>query len=112
MVADLISSGGVPLIGGGLIGFATGYAMKKITKFVIIGLGLLALLLGYLEYQKWISINWTVVENQTSILMTHAAHKAYQLTQTTTTQNMGHEIPIGLGVLGFLPGLALGFARG
>ena len=105
MVADIltssITSSGVPLVGGGLIGFAVGYALKKIAKFVVIGIGLIALLIAYLEYQKWISANWAVIESQTSTMMT----QAYVVT---------HEIPtgIGLGVVGFLPGLAMGFAKG
>lgn len=111
MVADtittLMQSGGMPLLGGGLFGIAAGYALKKIAKFVMLGLGILALILGYLEYQKWISVNWHIVENQTSTLMSHAAHKAY-----VVTQQLGHEIPIGLGLIGFLPGLAIGFANG
>jgi uncharacterized membrane protein (Fun14 family) len=110
MVADVITSSGIPLMGGGVIGFAVGYALKKIAKIIIIGLGLVALLIGYLEYQKWISANWTVIENQTSTMMTQAAHKAYAV-----TQQMGHEIPtggVGLGVMGFLSGLAIGFVRG
>ena len=57
MVTDALISSGIPLAGGGVIGFAVGYALKKIIKFVIIGLGLVALLIGYLEYQKWISAN-------------------------------------------------------
>lgn len=110
VVVDTITtlySGGIPLLGGGLLGVAAGYALKKIAKFVILGLGLIALILGYLEFEKWISVNWTVVENQTSTLMTHAAHKAY-----VVTQQMGHEIPIGLGVVGFLPGMFVGFMKG
>ena len=67
MVADIltssITSSGVPLVGGGLIGFAVGYALKKIAKFVVIGIGLIALLIAYLEYQKWISANWAVIES-------------------------------------------------
>jgi hypothetical protein len=47
------------------------------------------------------------VKDQTSTIMTHAAHKAYSV-----TQQMGHEIQIGLGIAGFLPGMALGFANG
>ena len=48
-----------------------------------------------------------MVENQSSAFMTHAAHKAYAI-----IQNMSHEIPIGLGVIGFMPGLAAGLLRG
>lgn len=104
---NLISSSTFPAISGGVLGFAAGYCLKKIAKLVMIGLGLLALLIGYLEFQKWISVNWTVVENQTSAIMTHAVHKAYVVTQQT-----GHQIPIGLGVIGFVPGLVIGLARG
>jgi len=43
-------------------------------------LGAIALFLGYLEYQRWISVNWAIVENQTQMFMTHAAHKAYVIT--------------------------------
>ena len=35
--------------------------------------------------------------------MAHAAHKAYVI-----TQQMGHEIPISLGVIGFMPGFFWG----
>lgn len=110
MVVDTITTliqSGVPLLGGILFGIAAGYALKKIAKFVMLGLGILILILGYLGYQKWISVNWLIIENQTSTLMTHAAHKAY-----VVTQQMGHQIPIGLGLIGFLPGLAIGFTRG
>ncbi|MGC2574186.1 MAG: FUN14 domain-containing protein, partial [Candidatus Nitrosopolaris sp.] len=96
MVTDILASSmltsAFPLIGGGAIGFGTGYLLKKLMKLAFIALGLFALLLGYLEYQRLISVNWAVVENQTSTIMTHAANKAYAV-----TQQMGHEIPIGLG---------------
>jgi hypothetical protein len=52
-------------------------------------------LIGYLEYQRWITVNWTILENQTSTVMTHAANKAYII-----TQQMGHCIPVGLGGYG------------
>jgi len=80
IITDQISLG-APLVGGGLLGFATGFAMKKIMKLAFIILGLFALALGYLEYQKIISVNWTVIENQTQTLMTHTAHNVYVVTQ-------------------------------
>jgi hypothetical protein len=49
-------------------------AKQKIAKFLVIALGGIVLLLGYLEYQKWISANWTVIENQTSTMMTQVVH--------------------------------------
>jgi uncharacterized membrane protein (Fun14 family) len=107
LTTSLISSVGFPLAGGGLLGVATGYAIKKIMKLAFIGLGLLALLLGFLEYKHWISVNWITVESQTSSMMTHAANKIM-----TVTQHMNQQIPIGLGVVAFIPGLAIGFMKG
>jgi uncharacterized membrane protein (Fun14 family) len=84
------------------------YLLKKLIKLeTFIALGLIALLLGYLEYQKWISVNWVTVGNQTSLLMTHAANKI-----ATITQHMNHEVPIGMDLLGFAPGVAIGSYKG
>ena len=102
---NLISAG-APLVGGGLLGFATGFAIRKIMKLAFIGLGLLMLVLGFLEYKHWISVNWTV-ENQSSAIMTHVANKI-----ATVTQHMNHEIPIWMDLLGFAPGVLLGFYKG
>ena len=103
---NLISAG-TPLVTGGLVGFATGFAIRKIMKLVFIGLGLLALVLGFLEYKHWISVNWTVAENQSNVIMTHVANRI-----AAVTQYMNHEIPIGIGLLGFAPGVLLGFYKG
>jgi len=65
-------------------------------KLAFIGLGLVMLVLGYLEYKHWISVNWTVTENQSSSILTHFANKI-----ATVTQHMNHETPIGMGLLGF-----------
>jgi uncharacterized membrane protein (Fun14 family) len=48
MIDRTLISSGFPLFGGGAIGFAVCYALK-IMKLVIIGLGLLVLLIGYLN---------------------------------------------------------------
>ena len=76
-------------------------------KLTFIALGLLALLLGYLEYQRWITVNWTVAENQSSAFMKYAVNKI-----SVITQHMGGDIPIAVGVLGFVPGLVLGLYKG
>jgi hypothetical protein len=76
-------------------------------KFALIGFGLLILAIGFFGYKHWISVNWVTIENRTSVIMSHIAHKAY-----VVTQQIGHEIPIGLGVVGFMPGLAIGLLRG
>jgi uncharacterized membrane protein (Fun14 family) len=107
VVPDQLISSVFPLIGGGAIGFGVGYVIKKLMKLAFIGLGLVMLVLGFLEYKHWISVNWTVTENQSSAIMTHLANKI-----VTVTQHMNHEIPIGIGLLGFAPGVLLGFYKG
>ena len=107
MIDQNLISAGTPLVGGGLLGFCIGWSIKRIMKLIFIGLGLLILALGFLEYKHWISVNWTVTENQSSAIMTHLANKI-----ATVTQHMNHEIPIGVGVLGFMPGLVLGLYKG
>ena len=54
-----------------------------------------------------ISVNWGTVETATSTIITHAANKI-----AAVTQHMNQELPVGLGLLGFAPGLALGLMRG
>ena len=107
MIDQSLISAGTPLVGGGLLGFATGFAIRKIMKFAFICLGLLVLVLGFLEYKHWILVNWTVVENQSNVIMTHVANRI-----AAVTQHMNHEIPIGIGLLGFAPGVLLGFYKG
>ncbi|GIU71753.1 MAG: hypothetical protein KatS3mg003_1232 [Candidatus Nitrosocaldaceae archaeon] len=43
---------------GGIVGFFMGFAIKKITKIAIFALGFFFLILVYLEYQGFISINY------------------------------------------------------
>jgi uncharacterized membrane protein (Fun14 family) len=50
MTQSLINSG-MPLAGGGLLGFLSGFALKKILKLAFIAVGLIILLLGFLEYK-------------------------------------------------------------
>ena len=107
MIDQNLVSTGTPFVGGCLLGFATGFAIRKIMKLAFIGLGLLALVLAFLEYKHWILVNWTVAGNQSSAIITNVANKI-----ATVTQHMNHEIPIGVGVLGFMPGIALGLYKG
>jgi len=52
LIDQSLISAGTPLVGGGLLGFVTGFAIRKIMKLAFIGLGLLVLLIGFLEYQR------------------------------------------------------------
>ena len=47
-----------PLVGGGAIGFGVGYVIKKLMKLAFIGLGLVMLVLGFLEYKHWMDMHY------------------------------------------------------
>jgi uncharacterized membrane protein (Fun14 family) len=44
--------------GGFLIGFITGYAIKKVIKLAAVIVGLFIAALAYLEYQRILNVDW------------------------------------------------------
>jgi len=66
LISDIFSLGGLltaQVAIGIIIGFFMGYAIKKITKIAIVGIGLFFLLLVYLEYNEFITINYEKITN-------------------------------------------------
>jgi len=60
MATDLAPFAGT--VGGGfLLGFITGYAIKKIIKLAVI-VGLFIAALAYLEYQRILNVDWHKVQ--------------------------------------------------
>jgi uncharacterized membrane protein (Fun14 family) len=49
---------GLPLIGGGIMGFVIGLAIKKLAKIAALVLGVIFALLMYLQYRHWINVDW------------------------------------------------------
>lgn len=108
----------LPIVGGAGIGYAMGWLCKKLIKIAIIGIGLILALLAYLEYQKWIIVDWHVVENQTSTLLQHSTQQMLNVVNKTAadlnTHNLNHidiAYPL-LGVTGFLPAFIFGLMKG
>ena len=107
---------GVALGGGGITGFAIGYALKKLIKVAIIGFGLILTLIAYLEYRRWMSVNWDVVQNQTGAFIEHSTQQMMDVINNTARELGNHHqldatFPV-LGVTGFVPGILLGLSRG
>jgi uncharacterized membrane protein (Fun14 family) len=122
LIESTVINAGVPLVGGGVTGFAIGYALKKLIKIAIIGLGLILALIAYLEYRRWISANWDVVQNQTGAFIEHSMQQVMDTVNNTARElehnNLDHihshidpAFPV-LGITGFVPGLVLGLSRG
>jgi uncharacterized membrane protein (Fun14 family) len=108
---------GLPIVGG-VTGFAIGYFLKKLLKFIILGIGLVFILIAFLEYKKWIAVHWATVLNQTGTFLQHSTQHVLDAVnntaQTLEHQNLNHldvSYPL-LGVTGFVPGFILGIIRG
>jgi uncharacterized membrane protein (Fun14 family) len=108
----------LPILGGGFIGFVLGYICRKLIKIAIIGLGLIFALLAFLEYKKWIAVDWDVVQNQTNAFLERSSEQMLSVVSNTATglskHNLNHldaAYPI-LGVTGFIPGFIFGLSRG
>jgi uncharacterized membrane protein (Fun14 family) len=61
MATDLSPLAGT--VGGGfLIGFVTGYAIKKLIKLAAVIVGLFIAALAYLQYQRILNVDWHKVQ--------------------------------------------------
>ena len=122
MVVDSISTAtlmnaGAPLLGGGILSFAMGYVLTKLLKLALIGVGLILAFIAFLEYKKWISVNWDIVQSQAGAFVQHSTQQVMDVVNNTarelgnTHAVVGAVVPI-LGITGFVPGLFLGLSRG
>ena len=55
-------------------------------------IGLILALLAYLEYQKWIKVDWTVVQTQASIFMQISSQKLTEIVDDTAHEINQHNI--------------------
>jgi uncharacterized membrane protein (Fun14 family) len=113
-----LMSHGLPIVGGGFIGFVLGYICRKLIKIAIVGLGSIFALLAFLQYKKWIAVDWTVVQNRTSTFLERSSQEMLAVINNTATELSKHNLnhldvayPI-LGVTGFIPGFIFGLSRG
>ena len=122
MVVDTITSlmpHGLPLVGGGIMGFVIGYFLKKTLKIIILGIGLVFALITFLQYyKKWIAVDWATVQHQTGTFLQHSTQQVLNAVNNTA-QTLDHHhsdhldvsYPL-LGITGFVPGFIFGVIRG
>ena len=102
MSADPIASAATQLGFGAIMGFAVGYAAKKIVKLLLIFLGLFFVALLYLSFQGFITINFQKFQQ---------AFEAFA--GRVTDSPIPAFITAGIPFYGsFALGLALGFKKG
>jgi uncharacterized membrane protein (Fun14 family) len=111
MASEVLLSNIIPFASSGLVGYAIGFALKKILKWMLIIVGFLAgmFFLGVQLLQKYgyvSTVNWDKLGNDTSTQVQHWATNA----DTTNLHGLFHTIGIpvssGLGLR-----LLAGFVR-
>jgi len=108
MSSEPLLSSIIPFAGSGLLGYAMGFALKKVLKWMLIIVGFLAgmFFVGVQLLQKYgyvSMVNWDKLGNDTSTQIQHLAANI----DVTNVHSLFHTL--GIPVSG---GLALGFFAG
>ncbi len=113
-VEDFLFSAG----GGFLLGAVVGYAIKKVMKIAAVVIGLFVAALAYLSYRGWVDVKWAAMEDASRSTLTNASEQVIHALNNTATQFAAHPstltasgLPIAT-MVGFVPGLAMGFKKG
>ncbi len=95
---------GLNLGAGFILGFAVGYALKKIAKLVLIVGGLIVLILVYLHYKGIIVVNYAILQQVTEEILRKLRMEVSGLLSFINTS-----IPFAGGfTVGFILGLKKG----
>ena len=108
MSSEALLSNIIPFAGSGLLGYAMGFALKKILKWMLIIVGLLAgvFFVGVELLQKYgyvSSVNWDKLGNDTWTQIQHLAANVDVTNVHSIFHTLGIPVSGGLG-LGFLAG--------
>lgn len=93
------------------------YAIKKVMKIATVVVGLFVAAISYLSYKRFIDVKWIAMENATRRALTEVAGQAIHALNNTATQFATHPTailasgPPMAAVLGFVPGIMVGFKK-
>ena len=108
MSSEALLSSIIPFAGSGLLGYAMGFALKKILKWMLIIVGFLAgmFFVGVQLLQRYgyvSTVNWDKLGNDTSTQLQHLAANVDVTNVHGLFHTLGIPVSSGLG-LGFLAG--------
>ena len=108
MSSEALLSNVIPFAGSGLVGYAIGFALKKILNWMLIIVGFLAgmFFVGVQLLQKYgylTAVNWDKLGNDTSTQIEHWAANVDISNAHSLFHTLGIPVTGGLG-LGFLAG--------
>jgi uncharacterized membrane protein (Fun14 family) len=111
MSSEVLFSNVIPFAGSGLLGYAMGFALKKIFKWMLIVIGFLAgmFFVGVQLLQKYgyvSTVNWDKLGNDTSTQVQHWVTNVDVTNVHSIFHTLGIPVSGGLGL-----GLLAGFVR-
>ncbi len=87
-------------------------------KIAAVVVGLFVVALAYLSYRGWVDVKWIAIENASRSTLTNASEQVVHALNNTATQFAAHPstvvasgLPIA-AMVGFVPGLMMGFKKG
>ena len=108
MSSEALMSNIIPFAGSGFLGYAMGFALKKVLKWMLIIVGFLGgvFFIGVQLLHKYgytTTVNWDKLGNDTSTQIQHWAANVYVTNVHSLFHTLGIPVSSGLG-LGFLAG--------
>ena len=98
--------------GAGIIGFAIGYFLKKLAKFIIIGAGAIFALFAFAQSQNFIQVDWNRVSATTEQVAYSAVNQSAKVLEQVNAQlNTVDPAMMGMPAM-FIVGLGIGLKKG
>jgi uncharacterized membrane protein (Fun14 family) len=87
-------------------------------KIAVVVIGLFVAALAYLSYRGWVDVKWVAMEDASRSTLTNASEQVVNVLNNAATQFASHpstvagsSLPIA-AMVGFVPGLMMGFKKG
>lgn len=91
---------------GAVAGFAAGYALKKVGKFLAVAVGLLFIVIQILAYYGFVTVNWLEVQERVNpVLESESLNRGWRSLLNILTYNITF-------AAAFVPGFLIGLRRG
>ena len=89
---------------GGLCGFVTGFALKKVARIFAVILGVIFIVIQFFAFKGWISVDWDQIAKSTDLFTGEGASRVMKSLLNVLTTNL----PFGSS---FLVGLFMGVKK-
>jgi len=89
---------------GGLCGFVTGFALKKVARIFAVILGVIFIVIQFFAFKGWITVDWNQIAKSTDLFTGEGASRVMKSILNVLTTNL----PFGSS---FLVGLFMGVKK-